>query len=184
MGLKNSATSSRKQFRLKVATALLEAGKKQKHVIFDTREGWEQCSLVEKQLTCPVAKTPIFVEDEGPNFGHGQIEANSDHLVRVQKLGEHTNFCVGAQDELEICSQFVTVDGEEEGESDGDIIEEDDTLDLTDGDGKSKSKKTSLTKKNSTRLYNGKPVLARNSNAASRADSEDQKNKKKKKVKK
>ena len=117
MGLKNSATSSRTQFRLKVATALLEAGKKQKHVIFDTREGWEQCSLVEKQLTCPVAKTPIFVEDEGPNFGHGQIEANSDHLVRVQKLGEHTNFCVGAQDELEICSQFVTVDGEEEGES-------------------------------------------------------------------
>jgi hypothetical protein len=78
----------------------------------------------------------------------------------------------------------VYEEGEEEGESDGDIIEEDDTLDLTDGDGKSKSKKTSLTKKNSTRLYNGKPVLARNSNAASRADSEDQKNKKKKKVKK
>ena len=32
-------------------------------------------------------------------------------------MGEHTNFCVGAQDDLEICSQFVTVDGEEEGES-------------------------------------------------------------------
>ena len=76
----------------------------------------------------------------------------------------------------------VYEEGEEEGESDGDIIEEDDTLEL-DADGKPK-KKTSLLKKNSNRLYNGKPVLPRNSNATSRADSEEQKNKKKKKVKK
>ncbi len=76
----------------------------------------------------------------------------------------------------------VYEEGEEEGESDGDIIEEDDTLDL-DGDKQAK-KKTSLMKKNSNRLYNGKPVLPRNSNATSRAESEDQKNKKKKKVKK
>ena len=76
----------------------------------------------------------------------------------------------------------VYEEGEEEGESDGDIIEEDDTLEF-DTEGKPK-KKTSLLKKNSNRLYNGKPVLPRNSNTAIRADSDDQKNKKKKKVKK
>ena len=112
--------------------------------------------------------------------GNEYVDKKNDGKPRVLTLEDNDD-----DDEAFHRPDLIDVygEGEEEGESDGDIIEEDDTLDL-DADGKSKSKKTSLTKKNSTRLYNGKPVLARNSNATSRADSEDQKNKKKKKVKK
>ena len=112
--------------------------------------------------------------------GNEYVDKKNDGKPRVLTLEDNDD-----DDEAFHRPDLIDVYGEveEEGESDGDIIEEDDTLDL-DADGKSKSKKTSLTKKNSTRLYNGKPVLARNSNATSRADSEDQKNKKKKKVKK